>query len=120
MKNRTRTLESIVDSRIFTEMLVLELVGAARRNETDPHLVIVKWNPNNWNISAVIKPDEQSKSSLSLTVADRWCMILDFDDGRLKSLTPDLAVKLQDEVAFSFLDLLKQIPKKDLEEETQQ
>ena len=114
-----KVLEPIVDSRIFTQMLVLELVGAARRNETDPHLVTVKWNPNNWNISAVIRPDEQCKSLLSLMVANRWCMILDFDDDRLNALTPKLANKLQEEVAFSFLDLLKQIPEEDLEKETQ-
>ena len=88
-----------VDSRSFTRKLVVEMQQAAARNQIDPHLVTIWWNPNDWNIRAVIKPDEGGITKLSLSFLARWQVVLEFDDDLLLRLTDDNIAKVQNDVA---------------------
>ena len=118
MKDRRRVLEAGKTPLDFTGLLLRELAGAAKRNQSDPHLVTVSWNPNDWDVCAIIKPDEDECTLLSLTACNRYRVILKFEDSTLRDLSPEEARMVQDNIASPLLSLLQSIPEDELEKET--
>ena len=112
MKDRQWWLDGQLVAREFTTKIVREMIGAAFRNdgEADPHVATVWWNPNEWRMRADIKPGEDDRVWLSMTIRGQWRVIRMFGGRSLRSLNQDRLADMSNSVAEMLIELLKTLP----------